>query len=60
MIVAVINETSAADKNADILAALEGRRFTIVNAGMQKKWRQTRADLHPLTEKIPSRNPGKL
>jgi ribose 5-phosphate isomerase RpiB len=38
MIVAVINETSAADKNADILAALaqRDRNHTIVNAGMQK------------------------
>jgi len=36
MIVAVINDTSAADKNADILAALEGRQLTIVNTGMQK------------------------
>jgi ribose 5-phosphate isomerase RpiB len=36
MIVAVINETSAADKNADILAALRDRNFTVVNAGMQK------------------------
>jgi ribose 5-phosphate isomerase RpiB len=36
MIVAVINETSAADKNADILAALEDRAHTVVNAGMQK------------------------
>ena len=36
MIVAVINETSAADKNADILAALQNRDHTIVNAGMQK------------------------
>ena len=36
MIVAVINETSAADRNADILAALKGRQLTIVNAGMQK------------------------
>ena len=36
MIVAVINETSAADKNADILAALEGRGHTVLNAGMQK------------------------
>ena len=38
MIVAVINETSAADKNADILAALaqQDRNHTIVNAGMQK------------------------
>jgi len=36
MIVAVINETSAADKNTDILAALEGRWHTVENAGMQK------------------------
>jgi ribose 5-phosphate isomerase RpiB len=36
MIVAVINETSAADKNADILAALEGRGHAVVNAGMLK------------------------
>ncbi len=36
MKIAVINETSAADRNADILAALEGRGHTIVNAGMVK------------------------
>jgi ribose 5-phosphate isomerase RpiB len=36
MKIAVINETSAADKNADILAALEGRGHEIVNAGMTK------------------------
>ncbi len=36
MIVAVINETSAADKNADILAALDRRNLTVVNAGMVK------------------------
>ncbi len=36
MIVAVINETSAADKNADILAALDGRNLSVVNAGMLK------------------------
>ncbi len=36
MKIAVINETSAADKNADILAALEGRDHTIINAGMKK------------------------
>lgn len=36
MIIAVINETSAADRNADILAALEGRGHTIINAGMKK------------------------
>lgn len=34
MRIAVINETSAADRNADILAALEGRGYTIINAGM--------------------------
>ncbi len=36
MKIAVINETSAADKNADILAALEGRGHEIINAGMAK------------------------
>jgi len=36
MKIAVINETSAADKNRDILAALEGRGHTIINAGMKK------------------------
>ena len=36
MRIAVINETSAADRNADILAALEGRGHDIVNAGMKK------------------------
>jgi ribose 5-phosphate isomerase RpiB len=34
MKIAVINETSAGDKNKDILAALEGRGHTIINAGM--------------------------
>ena len=34
MRIAVINETSAADKNKDVIAALEGREHTIVNAGM--------------------------
>jgi ribose 5-phosphate isomerase RpiB len=34
MKIAVINETSAADRNADILAALEGRGHEIINAGM--------------------------
>lgn len=34
MNIAVINETSAADKNKDIIAALEGRGHTIINAGM--------------------------
>ena len=36
MRIAVINETSAADKNKDILTALEGRGHTIINAGMTK------------------------
>ena len=36
MRIAVINETSAADRNADILNALEGRGHEIVNAGMTK------------------------
>ncbi|MEW6528240.1 MAG: RpiB/LacA/LacB family sugar-phosphate isomerase [Spirochaetota bacterium] len=34
MKIAVINETSAADKNADIIAALKGRGHDIINAGM--------------------------
>ena len=36
MKIAVINETSAADRNADILAALEGRGHEILNVGMKK------------------------
>jgi ribose 5-phosphate isomerase RpiB len=36
MKIAVINETSAADRNADILAALDGRGHTVINAGMVK------------------------
>jgi ribose 5-phosphate isomerase RpiB len=36
MKIAIINETSAADKNKDILAALDGRGHTIINAGMTK------------------------
>lgn len=36
MKIAVINETSSADKNADILAALEGRGHEIINVGMTK------------------------
>lgn len=36
MKIAVINETSAADKNKDIIAALEGRGHTIINAGMKE------------------------
>jgi len=34
--IAVVNETSAADRNADILAALEGRGHKVINAGMVK------------------------
>ncbi len=37
MKIAVINETSAADKNADIMAALEGRGHTLINAGMTER-----------------------
>jgi len=36
MKIAVINETSAADRNADIMAALDGCGHTIINAGMVK------------------------
>lgn len=36
MRIAVINETSAADRNADIVAALAGRGHEIINAGMKK------------------------
>ena len=36
MNIAVINETSAADRNADILAALEGYGHTVLNVGMKK------------------------
>jgi ribose 5-phosphate isomerase RpiB len=36
MKIAVINETSAGDRNADVIAALEGRGHDIVNAGMTK------------------------
>lgn len=36
MKIAVINETSAADRNADIMAALQGCGHTVVNAGMVK------------------------
>jgi ribose 5-phosphate isomerase RpiB len=38
MRIAVINETSAADRNADILAALVGRGHEIFNAGMRKNF----------------------
>lgn len=37
MKIAVICETSAADKNADIIKALEGRGCEIINAGMKEK-----------------------
>ncbi len=36
MKIAVINETSSADKNKDIIAALEGRGHEIINVGMTK------------------------
>lgn len=36
MKIAVINETSAADRNADIIAALEGRDHELFNVGMRK------------------------
>ncbi|MCX5993029.1 MAG: RpiB/LacA/LacB family sugar-phosphate isomerase [Chloroflexi bacterium] len=36
MRIAVINETSAADRNADILAALDGLGHEVINAGMRK------------------------
>ncbi len=36
MRIAVVNETSAADRNADIMAALQGRGHEIINAGMKK------------------------
>jgi ribose 5-phosphate isomerase RpiB len=34
--IAIVNETSSADKNADIVAALEGRGHEILNMGMFK------------------------
>jgi ribose 5-phosphate isomerase RpiB len=40
MRIAVINETSAANRNADILAALEGRGHEIINAGMTERGAQ--------------------
>ena len=36
MKIAVINETSAADKNKDVIAALQDRGHEIINAGMTK------------------------
>jgi len=40
MRIAIINETSAADRNADIVAALEGRGFELINCGMKKSGAQ--------------------
>ncbi len=40
MRIAIINETSAGDKNAAILSALEGRGHTLINAGMQENGAQ--------------------
>ena len=36
MNIAVVSETAAADKNADIVTALSGRGHEIINAGMKK------------------------
>ena len=36
MKIVILNETSAADRNADILAALDGRGHAVVNVGMKK------------------------
>ncbi len=36
MTVAIINETSAADRNEDILKALDGRGHTLINCGMRR------------------------
>jgi ribose 5-phosphate isomerase RpiB len=40
MRIAVINETSAADKNADIMAALQGRGHEVLNVGMKERGAQ--------------------
>lgn len=40
MKIAVVNETSAADRNANILSALEGRGHEIINAGMTENGAQ--------------------
>lgn len=37
MKIAVVSETSAGDKNPDILAALDGRGHEVINAGMKGK-----------------------
>ncbi|TAL29745.1 MAG: ribose-5-phosphate isomerase [Spirochaetes bacterium] len=36
MKIAVINETSAGDRSADVMAALQGRGYELINAGMKK------------------------
>jgi len=36
MKIAIINETSTADRNSDIMAALEGRNHELFNVGMKK------------------------
>lgn len=36
MRIAIINETSAADRNADIVRAIEGRGHAVINCGMKK------------------------
>ena len=41
MKIAVINETSAADKNKDIIRALEGFGHTVLNCGMKEKGEYT-------------------
>ncbi len=40
MRIAVVNETSAGNRNADILAALQGRGHEVVNAGMKESGAQ--------------------
>ncbi len=40
MRIAVVSETSSADKNKDIISALEGRGYEIINAGMKKSGEQ--------------------
>jgi len=40
MKIAIINETSAADRNGDIVAALDNRGFEIFNIGMKKSGEQ--------------------
>jgi ribose 5-phosphate isomerase RpiB len=40
MRIAVVNETSAASRNADILTALQGRGHEVVNAGMKESGAQ--------------------